>query len=384
MDFQLSPAQAQIRDTARKLAQSVLQEHAAAVDAGQFPLTGLSAVAKAGLLGIKVDPKWGGLGGDNVAYCAAIAEVSEVCASTAVAVAVTNMVADMIELYGSDEQKDRYLAPTVRGDWPAASFALSESGAGSDAASLRCKAEKTATGWRLTGSKQWITSGDVAGVILVMARTTPEPGARNITAFLVNGDAAGLSVGRHEEKLGLHGSSTVTLQLDGVEVSDDQVLGGLGRGFEIAMVALDGGRCGIGAQALGMGRRALRGAAQHLQVRAATDKALGTDQGSQFRLADMATRLDAAALMVWRAAWLKDTGKKMSKEAAMAKVMATEAANFVCQTALQLIGAAALDSRHPVVRAFRDVRVSRIYEGTSEVQRLVVARTLAAGVAPSR
>lgn len=384
MDFQLSAHEAQIRDAARAVAQTVLQEHAGAVDAGAFPLQGLAALARAGLQGIKVSPQWGGLGGSNVAYCAAIAEIAEVCASTAVACAVTNMVADMLVKYGTPPQQERFLGPTVRGVWPVASFALSEPGAGSDAASLRCRAERVDGGWKLTGTKQWITSGDRAGVVLVMAKSDPAAGARGITAFLVPGDAPGLSVGRHEEKLGLQGSSTVSLILENVFVPDDLVLGQLGQGFEIAMVALDGGRCGIGAQALGMGRRALAGAAQHLHRRAQTDKLLGTDQGSQFRIADMAMRLDAAWLMVLRAAWLRDQGKKMSKEAAMAKVQATEAAGFACQTALQLIGAAALDAHHPVTRALRDVRVSRIYEGTSEVQRLVVARALAATVSPAR
>ncbi len=381
MDFTLSLADREVVDLVKRLAQTELAPRAAAVDAGQFPLEGLKILAQHGLMGIKVAKSYGGLGAGLVAHVAAIRELAAVCPSTAVTLAVTNMVADMIEKFGSDAQKQRYLPPIFDGTYPAASFALSETGAGSDAASLRTRAVKVDGGWQITGSKMWITSGDRAGVVLVMAKTDPDKGARGITAFLVEPGTPGFEVGRHEEKLGLRGSSTVSLHFSEMFVPESAQLGALGQGFEVAMVALDGGRCGIGAQALGMGYAVLAETAKALNQRATLDKQLGLDQNAQFRLADMATKLDAAWLLVLRAAWLRDAGKKMTREAAMAKVMATEAGDAACKLALQILGPAALDARHPVARALRDVRVSRIYEGTSEIQRLVIARSLAASVA---
>jgi alkylation response protein AidB-like acyl-CoA dehydrogenase len=376
MDFALSPAELEVVELSRRLAAGVLAEHADAVDAGLFPLVGLRAVAEAGLMTAKLPVERGGKDASNLAFCHVIHELAKVCASTAVTVSVTNMVADMIWKFGTPAQREQWLGPIARGDFPAAAFALSEPSAGSDAGSLRTRATKVADGWQLDGQKLWITSGDRAGVTLVMAKTDPAAGARGITAFLVPAGTPGFEIGRHEEKLGLRGSSTVGLAFQGCVVPDEAVLGGLGMGFTIAMTALDGGRCTIGAQALGMGYRALEASAKHLKSRAALDKAAGTDQPVQFRLADMAMRLDAGWLLVQRAAWLRDRGKPMTREAAMAKVNATEAAGFACQTALQLVGAAALDGSHPVARAWRDVRVSRIYEGTSEIQRLVIARSL--------
>jgi alkylation response protein AidB-like acyl-CoA dehydrogenase len=381
MDFALSQADREVAELAKRLAHTELAPRAAAVDAGQFPLEGLKILAQHGLMGIKISKEFGGLGAGMVAHVAAIRELAAVCPSTAVTLAVTNMVADMIEKFGTADQKQRYIGPIVDGSYPAAAFALSETGAGSDAASLRTRAVKVDGGWQISGSKMWITSGDRAGVVLVMAKTDPDKGARGITAFLVEPSWPGFEVGRHEEKLGLRGSSTVSLNFSEMVVPDSAQLGNLGQGFEIAMVALDGGRCGIGAQALGMGYAVLAATAKALNERAALDKQLGLDQNAQFRLADMATELDAAWLLVVRAAWLRDTGKKMTREAAMAKVVATEAGDSACKIALQILGVAALDARHPVSRALRDVRVSRIYEGTSEIQRLVVARILAASVA---
>lgn len=376
MDFFLSDREQQVQELARGLGRDHLAGAATATAAGAFPFANLRAAGAAGLLGVKIAPEFGGLGASNVAYCVAIRELAAVCPSTAVTVAVTNMVADMVALYGSEAQKARWLGPLCRGELIAGSFALSEAGAGSDAASLRTRAERCEGGYRLSGSKMWITSGDVAGLVLVLAKTDASKGARGISAFLVAKGTPGFEVGRHEEKMGLCGSSTVALNFSDCFIAEDQRLGPEGIGFEIAMVALDGGRCGIGAQALGMGDAALRGAAAHMDSRKASDRSLGTDQSKAFRIADVATRLDAAWLLVLRACSLRDAGKKASREAAMAKVFATEGANFACQEALQIVGAAGLEQDHPVARAFRDVRVSRIYEGTSEVQRLVIARSL--------
>lgn len=377
MDFTLTDAEQHVADLAGRLARDVLAPGAAAADAGVFPRQNIHALGAVGLLGVKIPTQYGGLAASNLAYCHAIKALAGACAATAVTVAVTNMVADMIEKYGSQAQKDRYLPRLCSGEFAAGAFALSETSAGSDAASLRCRAERVEGGYTLNGSKMWITSGDVAGVVLVMAKTDASKGARGISAFLVEPSWPGFAVGRHEEKLGLCGSSTVSLNFQDVFVADANRLGPEGIGFEIAMTALDGGRCGIGSQALGMGDTVLAATAKHLGTRKVSDRTLGTEQPVQFRLADMAMRLEAAWLLVQRAAWLRDRGKPMTREAAMAKVNATEAANFACQTALPLVGVAALDRTHPVARAFRDVRVSRIYEGTSEIQRLVIARSLA-------
>lgn len=377
MDFSLGIDDTRVAALAETLAREVLAPHAAQTDAGVFPHHNLRALADVGLMGIKIDPAYGGLGGGNVAYCAAIRALAGACASTTVAVAVTNMVADMIAKYGTLEQKQRHLEKLVRGVYTAGSFALSEPGAGSDASGLTTKAERKGENWVISGNKLWITSGDVAGVVLVMAKTDPTKGSRGITAFLLEPDMPGFSVGRHEEKLGLRGSSTVALHFDNVVVPDTARLGSLGQGFEVAMTALDGGRCGIGAQALGMGDAALRELALIIARHKDIERVLGLDQPTQFRVADMAVKLDAAWLMVLRAAWLRDQGRKMTREAAMAKVMATEAANFACQMAMQLGGVAALDASGPIARNWRDVRVSRIYEGTTEIQRLVIARSLA-------
>ncbi len=380
MQFEPGAADQHIADLARAAARDHLTPRAARTDAGIFPRENIAALGQLGLLGIKIDPTFGGLDGSNLAYVLAIRELAGACASTTVTVAVTNMVADMIARFGTDEQKQRHLAKLVSGEYLAGSFALSEPSAGSDAASLQTRAERRGDDWVLNGNKLWITSGDVAGVTLVMAKTDANKGSRGITAFLTEPGMPGFSVGRHEDKLGLLGSSTVSLAFEDVVVPDSARLGALGQGFEVAMTALDGGRCGIGAQAIGMGYTALRETSRILTARAARDKALGTEQNALFRLADMALRLDAAWLLVQRAAWLRDQGKKMTKEAAMAKVAATEAANFACQTAMQLAGPDAFDAGSTIARVWRDVRVSRIYEGTSEIQRLVIARSLAAGL----
>ncbi len=380
MDFTLSADEIAVVEAAEQVSRDVLAVHASAADAGAFPAASIAALGEAGLCGIKIAKQYGGLGSTQLAFCSAIRAMAGACASTAVTVAVTNMVADMIEKFGSDAQKQAHLRNLARGVYSAGSFALSEPSAGSDAAALRTRAEKIEGGYRLNGSKLWITSGDRAQVVLVLAKTDPTLGAKGITAFLVQADNPGLSIGRHEEKLGLRGSSTVSLNFTDCIVAESDLLGRLGGGFEVAMTALDGGRCGIGAQALGMGFATLAATSQHLQKHQAANREQGTEQMAQFRLADMTLRLEAAWLLVQRAAWLRDQGKKMTREAAMAKVNATEAANFACQTAMQILGPTGLDARHPVSRALRDVRVSRIYEGTSEIQRLVIARSLTASL----
>ena len=378
MDFLPNADELRIQGLARSYARGPLAERAAAHDAGAFPTASVLGLAGLGLMGIKSPVELGGLGGTNVAYVLAIREIAQVCASTAVTMAVTNMVGDMVVQFGTPAQQERWLRPLLTGAFTAGSFALTEPSAGSDAASLSTKAVLSDDGstYTLTGTKMWITSGDVAGVILVMAKTDAEAGARGISAFLVDPATTGFSVGRHEQKMGLKGSSTVSLTLDGVQVPAEDRLGPEGIGFRIAMTALDGGRCGIGAQALGIAQASLDAVLASMAARKRDDRALGTDQAAAFRIADMATRMEAAWLMVLRASALKDAGQRMSREAAMAKVYATEAAGFVTKTAMGLASAAGLRTDSAIGRAYRDARVARIYEGTSEVQRIVIAREL--------
>lgn len=380
MLFDPSPREAEIQALARAAAAEVLAPRADEVNAGAFPTETFKALGARGLLGIKSPAAFGGLDGTDVAYCLAIRELARVCASTAVTVAVTNMVGDMIARFGTEAQQQAHLGKLCRGEYTAGSFALSEPQAGSDAASLSTTAVRDGDDYVLNGTKMWITSGDVCGVVLLMAKTDPDAKHKGITAFLVDAGAAGLSVGRHEDKTGLRGSSTVSLRLEDVRVPASAILAGEGRGFEIAMTALDGGRCGIGAQALGMAEGALAAATAALGERRKHAKADNTLQHLEFKLADMAVALEAGWLMVLRAAAMRDAGLPMTREAAMAKLKATEAASQICTLAVEVAGPAGLMDDSAAGRRLRDVRVTRIYEGTSQVQRIVIARSLAQSV----
>jgi hypothetical protein len=297
-------------------------------------------------------------------------EVARGCASTAVTLAVNNMVAEVITRFGTDAQKRKHVPRICSGEYVAAAFALSEPHCGSDAAALRTRAVRGVEGWRLTGAKQWITSGDHAGVLVVWARTGGE-GARGISAFLVEGGARGLHVGRHEDKMGLRASTTVSLSL---EDCPGELLGAEGEGFSIAMIALNGGRIGVGAQAVGIGRAALEAAVRYARDRRAFGRPIADFQALRWKLADSATELDAAALLVLRAAWLKEQGQPFVREASMAKLFAGEACNRVVDRAVQIHGGYGYIDEFPVERHFRDARVTTIYEGTSEIQRVVIAR----------
>jgi alkylation response protein AidB-like acyl-CoA dehydrogenase len=306
-------------------------------------------------------------------------ELARCDASVAVAVSVTNMVAELIAMVGTDAQRARWVPELVSGRAVCGAFALSEPQAGSDPAAMATVAERVGDRWRLTGSKAWITGGDRAGVIVVWAITDASAGHKGITAFLVPGPPGttpGLGVGRLEEKMGLHGSTTAQLVLDGVEVGDDAVLGGLGGGFRLAMMALDGGRIGIASQAIGIARGALEAAIRYAGERESFGQPIIKHQAVGAMLADAATWLDAATLMTLRAAAKKERGGAFTREAAMAKLFATEHAGKVCDIALQVHGGYGYTRDFPIERAYRDVRVTRIYEGTSEIQRIVIAREL--------
>jgi alkylation response protein AidB-like acyl-CoA dehydrogenase len=377
MQFSLTEEQRLIQRTARDIAERRLAPRAAARDvSGEFPVAELRELAAVGLLGVAVPDELGGAGAGAVAYSLAMQELARIDASVAVAVSVTNMVAELIAKVGSDEQRREHVPGLCSGQALCGSFALSEPQAGSDPAAMTTSAVRTGTGWRLTGTKQWITSGDRAGVLVVWAMTEPAAGHRGITAFLVKGGAPGLSVSRAEEKMGLHGSSTVQLILDGVEVGDGDVLGGVGGGFRLAMMALDGGRIGIASQAVGIARGALESAITYATEREQFGVPIIKHQAVGNMLADAATWLDAAYLLTMRAASRKERGEPFSQEAAMAKLFASEHAGKICDLALQVHGGYGYTRDFPVERAYRDVRVTRIYEGTSEIQRIVIARAL--------
>jgi alkylation response protein AidB-like acyl-CoA dehydrogenase len=380
MDLAPTEEELLVQRTARDVADRLLLPRAAARDlSGEFPVAELKELANLGLLAIAIPEELGGSGSSIIAYSLALQELARGDASVAVAVSVTNMVAELIWRNGTPEQHRRWIPGLADGSLVAGAFGLSEPGAGSDVAGLRTSAIKTANGWRLSGSKQWITSGDRAGVIVVWAMSdeaSGSPSHRGITAFLVPGNAPGLSVARLEDKMGLHGSSTAQLVLDNVEVGDDAVLGAQGRGFALAMMALDGGRIGIASQAVGIARGALEAAVTYARDRKTFGEPIIKHQAIALMLADAATWLDAANLMTLRAAYLKQSKQSFSQQAAMAKLFATEHAWKICDIALQVHGGYGYVRDFPVERALRDVRVTRIYEGTSEIQRIVIARGL--------
>jgi alkylation response protein AidB-like acyl-CoA dehydrogenase len=377
MDFELTEEQLLIQRTARDFAGRVLAPRAAARDvSGEFPVDELRERGRLGLLGISVSEALGGAGAGPVAYSLAMQELARGDASVAVATSVTNMVAELIASQASPALAAAWVPRLVSGELVCGAFALSEPDAGSDPAAMRMLATRGDGGWRLSGSKQWITSGDRAGCMVVWAVTEPGGGHRGITAFVLQGNAPGVTVARREDKLGLHGSSTAQLAFDQVEVGDDAVLGELGGGFALAMIALDGGRIGIASQAIGIARGALDAALGYACERRTFGQPIIQHQAVAAMIADAATWLDAATLMTLRAAELKQTGQPFSQQAAMAKLFATEHAWKICDIALQVHGGYGYVRDFPVERALRDVRVTRIYEGTSEIQRLVIARNL--------
>jgi alkylation response protein AidB-like acyl-CoA dehydrogenase len=378
MNFTPTEEQQAIQATAREYAQRALAPKAASRDvSGEFPERELRELGKLGLLGINVPDALGGAEAGAVAYSLALQEIASADASVAVAVGVTNMVAELIAANAHDALVQRWVPRLVAGELVCGAFALSEPEAGSDPAAMRTTATKMPNGnWQLSGAKQWITSGDHSGVMVVWAVTEPGAGHKGISAFVVDGVAKGLSVARIEDKLGLHGSSTAQLVFDGVEVPGDAMLGAPGQGFALAMMALDGGRIGIASQAVGIARFALGEAVRYAGERKTFGQPIIKHQAIGNMLADAATWLDGASLMTLRAAFLKEKKQPFSREAAMAKLFASEHAWKICDIALQVHGGYGYVRDFPVERALRDVRVTRIYEGTSEIQRLVIARAL--------
>lgn len=335
-----------------------------------------------GLLGMLLPEEHGGLGLDARSYLFALEEIAAADASAAVMMSVHNSLpTQMINSFGNAEQKARFLAPMARGELLGA-FALSEPDAGSDAASMRCQAVRDGDDWVLTGTKAWITSGTHAGVVLVMARTdTPEKrrGAKGISAFIVTPDLPGFIVGKKEDKMGLRASPTVQLTFDAMRVPADRMLGEEGMGFIYAMQSLVHGRLGIAAQAIGIARAALEAAAAYANERKQFNTPIAQFQGVQFKLADMATRITAARALLHTTAAAKDAGASVDAEASMCKLFASETAMWVTTQAIQVFGGYGYVKEYPVEKYFRDAKVTEIYEGTSEVQRIVIGRAVSAG-----
>jgi len=379
MDLTLDETQAMVQKTARDYATRVIMPEAAAIDREErFPSAILKGLAELGLMAVNVPEELGGAAAGPVAYALAMQEVARACASTAVTMAVTNMVGEVIAAFGSVEQKQRYNPKLASGEYAAGAFALSEPGAGSDPGGMSTTARRDGDSWVLDGQKQWITSGAYAGVMVVWARTGDRetlPGTRGISCFLVEGGTPGLIIGKAEDKMGIRGSNTVSLTFDGCRIPTSALLGELNSGFRIAMMALDGGRIGISSQAIGIARAALEESVKYAHDRKQFNKPIAEFQAIQWKLADMGVDLDAAHLLAMRAAWLKEKGRVFSREASMAKVFATEAANRICNKAVQIHGGYGYIREFAAERHLRDVRVTMIYEGTSEVQRIVIARS---------
>jgi alkylation response protein AidB-like acyl-CoA dehydrogenase len=378
MNFEPSWEQSQVARTAREVATRVIAPTAAARDRAEaFPAAEMQALAEAGLLGVCVPQEHGGAGAGPIALAMAIAEVARADASVAVTMGVTNMVAEILARYGAPELQARLLPRLCSGQAVAGAFALSEPQSGSDAGAMATSARRTDGGYLLRGTKQWITSGDRAGVLVVMARAADAAGSdRRISAFVLEPPVPGLSAGRHERKMGQRSSTTVPLVLDDVFVPETSLLASEGDGFKVAMAALDGGRIGVAAQAIGTARAALEVAIAHARERRQFEQPLASFQGIQHMIADSATTIEAAWLLVLHAAWSKETGRPFTRLAAEAKLLATERAVDVCDRAVQMLGGYGYTREFPVERYLRDVRVTTIYEGTSQIQRLVIARHL--------
>jgi butyryl-CoA dehydrogenase len=375
MNFQLTDEQKMVQEMARNFAQKEIAPVAAELDAkGEFPSRFLRPMAELGLMGMMIPTEWGGAGLDTVAYVLALEEISAACASTAVTMSVNNsLYSGLINKWCNDSQKEKYLKPFASGEKLGA-YALSEPGTGSDAANQQATAVKKGDKYLLNGRKNFITNGPHADAMVVYAMTDKEKRHKGISAFIVEKNFPGFSIGKIEKKLGICASSTSEIVLDSCEVPTANLVGQEGQGFTIAMATLDAGRIGIGTQALGIARAAFEAARKYSTEREAFGKKIYEFGAIQDYLADMATRVDASRLLVHRAAWLKDQGLPFGKEAAMAKLFSSETAMWVTTKAIQVHGGFGYLKDFPVERNFRDAKITEIYEGTSEIQRLVICR----------
>jgi len=374
MNFDLSEEERMTRDCARDFAEKRLVPVAAELDQkGEFPKALVAELAGLGLMGVPVPEQWGGGGMSSVAYALAVEELSRGCASVGVTVSAhTSLACDPILKFGSDAQKEKFLKPLASGAKLGA-LAMTEPGAGSDLGSAQMSATRDGEGYVLNGSKIFITNGGVADIVVVLASTDKAKKTKGLATFIVEKGTPGFTVGKTEHKLGIRASNTAELVFQDCRVPAANLLGGEGQGFKVGLGTLDGGRIGIAAQAVGIGRAALEKAVGYAKQRQQFGQPIGSFQAIQWMVADSATELDAARLLYLRAAALKDKGERFSSEAAMAKLFASETATEVTHRALQIHGGYGYTTEYPLERHYRDARITEIYEGTSEVMRLVIA-----------
>ena len=376
MDLSFTEEQQMMRDMVINFAKTEIEPFIPRMEAGEFPREILKKMGGLGLMGITVPEEYGGAGMDFISYISAIHELSKVSAVVGVILSVhTSVGTNPIIYFGNDEQKSRYLPKLASGEYLGA-FCLTEASSGSDAGSLKTRAVKKEDHYVLNGSKMFITNGGEADVYIVFATTDSTKGTYGISAFIVDKDTPGLVIGKDEQKMGLHGSRTVELSFDQMKVPAENLLGKEGEGFKIAMANLDVGRIGIAAQALGIAEAALEAATDYAKQRVQFGKPIAAQQGVGFKLADMATAVESAKLLVYRAAQLRAEGLPCGKEASMAKLFASRAAVEGSIEAVQVFGGYGYTEDYPVERYFRDAKVTEIYEGTSEIQRIVISKHL--------
>lgn len=374
MDLALSEEQLLLQRTVREFAESEVKPLAKELDeAGHFPRETFRKAAELGLTGVAVPEQYGGAGMDHIAYSIVIEEVSRACASTGVILSVQNsLYCDPVLRFGTEEQKQKFLVPFARGE-KIGCYALTEPQAGSNAAALRTKAVLKGDRYVINGTKAWITNGGAADAAIVYTNTHPEKGEKGITALIVEKGTRGFAVGKEEKKLGINATACCELSFTDCEVPVTNRIGAEGEGYKVALSTLDGGRIGIAAQATGIAQGAFDAALAYAQQRQAFGHPIADFQAIQFMLADMATEIDAARLLVRKAAWKEETGARFSMEASIAKLFASEMATRVTHKAIQIHGGNGYSREYPVERNYRDARITEIYEGTSEIQRLVIA-----------
>lgn len=377
MDFRLSDEHKLLCEMYEKFAQNEVKPLAQEVDEEEkFPLETVKKLGRYGMMGIPFPKEYGGAGGDSLAYVMAVEELSKVCGTTGVVVSAhTSLCCSPIYEFGTESQKRKYLPKLLSGEYIGA-FGLTEPGAGTDAAGQQTKAVLDGDHWVLNGTKIFITNAGHADIFIIFAMTDKSLGTRGISAFIVERTFEGFRVGKEEKKMGIRGSSTCELIMENCVVPKENLLGDINKGFKIAMKTLDGGRIGIAAQALGIGEGAIDEAVKYVKERKQFGKRISQFQNTQFKLADMRTRMQAAKWLVYAAAMKKDSGEPYSEDAAMAKLFAAEAASEVTRQAVQLFGGYGYTREYPVERMMRDAKITEIYEGTSEVQRMVIASAM--------
>lgn len=380
MDLSLTEDQAMIQDMAAKFAQTELAPVAEKLDQHgdrELFLSNLQKLADLGFMGLNVNSAYGGTEAGTIVFSLAMTEISRACASTAVTMSVTNMVGEVIESVASEEQKQKYLPKLCSGEYAAGGFCLTESGAGSDPSGMKTKAVLEGDEWVINGAKQFITSAEYAGIFVLWAVTDPDAKrGKGISCFLVEAGTPGLIISPAEKKMGQHASATNEVVFDNCRIPKDALMGKLNQGFKVAVSELAGGRIGIGSLSLGIGLAAIDYAREYVNEREQFGQKIANFQGIQWMLAEAYTDMEAARLLLMNASDKKDKGLPFGKEASMAKLFASEKANQVCYTALQLMGGAGYIKEYPLERYARDVRVASIYEGTSEIQRVIIARDL--------